>query len=123
MAVKSPDTVHVPPAVASENIAVVPVHKLPEPDIGVAVFTVTIVVLMQPAPDTNVIIAVPLDTPLTIPPVPTVAIVVALLLHVPVPAVNKTLVPVHIGEVLPVILAAAITFTVVVVIQPPVPNV
>ncbi len=66
-------------------------------------------------------IAVPAETPFTIPvPVPTVAIVVALLLHVP-PTVafdNAVVCPIQ-TTVLPVIGDNALAVTVLVAIQPP----
>jgi len=65
-------------------------------------------------------VVVPADTPLTAPPVPTVATVVLLLLHVPpaVASVNEVILPAHTARV-PVMGAGEnVTNTVVVVMQP-----
>ena len=76
--------------------------------------TVTTVVVVQPdIPDaTNVIVAVPAATPDTVPSVPTVAIALLLLLHVPgALSVNDCVVFGHIAAVLPPIADTLITFT------------
>ena len=117
--VRSPVALHTPPLVASVKVSAVPAQKFAAPFIGVVVFTVTIVVVAQPALETKAIVAVPIARPLTIPlDEPTVAMAVLLLLHVPVPAVNVKVVPVHILLVFPAITGTAATLTIVVATHP-----
>jgi len=117
--VRSPVALHAPPLVASVKVSVVPAQKFAAPFIGIPVLTVTVVVAAQPALETKAIVAVPVARPLTIPlDEPTVAMAVLLLLHVPVPAVNVKVVPVHILLVFPAMLGNAMTLTVVVAIHP-----
>lgn len=77
--------VHVPVVLASVRFVVSPTHTCSVPVMtGGAGVTVTIVVAVQPVPAVNVIVAVPPATPVTIPePVPTVAMVVFAVFHVP----------------------------------------
>lgn len=77
---------HVPPPVVSLNVMLSPTHIVDDPMIADgAADTVTTVVLVQLPAAVNVMVAVPDDTPVTTPPV-TVAMLVLLLLHVPLPA-------------------------------------
>ena len=74
-------------------------HAPNVPVIGCIAFTVTVVVTKQPAAIVYVIVAVPPATPVTIPEtVPTVALAVLLLLHVPpvTASVNVEVDPAHI---------------------------
>ena len=117
--------IHVPPGTPSDNVVVPVEQTLDEPLIAGAEFTVTIEVAIQPPVPVgiNVIVAVPPDTPVTTPPVPTEAIPVLLLLQAPVPDDSDSVEPGHIAPLLPVMPGAGVIVTVVVVIQPPVPNV
>ena len=108
---------HVPPPVASvkfnENVWQIEV-VLPEIATG-SVFTVTTCVTKQ-VPSVYDIVDVPTRKPLTVPSVPTVAMVVAVLLHVPPPVASVSAVvdPWHtVG--FPVITAGCV-FTVTVVV-------
>lgn len=77
---------HVPPLVVLLNDTVVPTHIVVVPLIADgAADTVTTVVLVQLPAAVNVIVAVPDVIPATTPP-DTVATLVLLLLHVPLPA-------------------------------------
>ena len=77
-----------PGPVAQDMVPVVPMHKAATPVIGARVegLTVTSRVTEQPPLTAYVIVVIPAALPLTTPVVPTVAIAVLLLLHVP-PAV------------------------------------
>jgi hypothetical protein len=113
---------HVPPAVASNTDAVVPLHTKEVPVIGNIGFTVATIVALHPVvPAKYVMIAVPPTTPVTTPlPEPTVAIAVLAELQVPDPAgsFNVTVAPAHTGA-LPVIAPGKLlTVIAVVVIQP-----
>ena len=82
--------VHVPPVTASLNVMVPPMHTPvgPRIDVGEGLTLITVVV-QQPVGNLYVIVAVPRDTPVTIPLlIPTVATDVLLLVHVP-PAVGS----------------------------------
>ncbi len=113
---------HKPPDTELDSIVVVPAHKAVVPSIGPgAVLTVTVVVVSQPVANLYVIIAVPVATPVTIPEDdPTVAMPVALLLHVPpgTELPNGLVNPTH-TLILPVITPGdGLTDTVVVRTQP-----
>src|SRR6476620_2104628 len=110
---------HEPPAVPPDSEEVVEGHILKSPVMpaGVAT-TVAVIVRVQPEASVYVIVAFPAATPLSIPEVPTVAIPVLLLLHVPpadvLPRVADA--PAHTLGV-PVIAAIADTVTTAVVRQ------
>ena len=92
--------IHVPPLVASVRAAVPPRQMLTGlvGRIGEDAFTVTTAVAMHPVDAMQVIVAVPVVTPLTIPEVtPTVATDVLLLLQVtpPVELESAVVPPVH----------------------------
>ncbi len=74
-----------PPVVSSESVFVRPTQTSTEPEIGAGNgFIETITVAIQLAPNWYCIVAVPTDCPVTAPLIgSTVAIAVALLLHVP----------------------------------------
>ena len=77
---------HTPPVAASLNVRVLPTHRVVTPVIDVGPPTVTTVVTIQLEPVENDIVDVPDDTPVTIPVEdPTVATVVLLLVHTPLP--------------------------------------
>ena len=93
---------HTPPDILPVSVVVAPGHMLSEPVIFGCAFMVTIVVVIQAAPDENVIVALPAVTPVTLPEPSTVTLPL-LLLHVPVPVLLSTLTePTHTG-LLPVI--------------------
>jgi hypothetical protein len=74
---------HVPPVTASVKVDVAPAQTSVVPEIEVIGLTVITVVAIQFVGAVYVIIAVPPVTPFTVPDVPTVAMPVLLLLHVP----------------------------------------
>ena len=91
--------IHVPPVETSPRVVVVPVQMTDVPPVmgeGVAK-TVTTLVALQPVPSEYVIVAVPVETPVTTPEEPTVAILVAELLQTPPPTafVNVVVAPAH----------------------------
>jgi len=110
--------VHVPPEILCARVLDAPTQAFVVPVIAAsAALTVTCVTETQPAPDlTYDILAVPAATPVTMPDAdPTVALVVALLVHVPplvvferavVPPAHMVLLPEFAGN-------AAFTVTVV----------
>jgi len=88
VATAAAELLHEPPAVASDNVVVAPVHTMPDPVIGTgAALTVTTVVAVH-VPIEYEIITVPVDTPVTTPPPSTVAMPVAELLQEPPEAVS-----------------------------------
>ena len=100
-----------PPPAPLVNVVVWPTQVCSMPPIAVgAVFTVTIVVAVQPVPNVYVIVAVPGATPKVIPVEdPMVATPVVLLLQVPPPGqVSVPVVPTHM-PVGPVIADTAVT--------------
>jgi hypothetical protein len=109
---------HIPPAVASDNVIVDPPSQtatVPEIAEG-AGFTVITVIAAHPDGKVYMIVAVPPATPVTTPvPVPTIATAVLLLLHVPPPDASLSVV-VKPGQttVVPVI-GETVAFTVTVV--------
>ena len=116
--------VHVPPPVASVSAAVPPRQMLTAPVgmIGDAAFTVTIVVALQPVEAMQVIVAVPVATPVTMPDVaPIVATDVLLLLQLPVPNVLLSVVvpPAH-TVLVPEMVGSGVTVTIAVTKQPPI---
>ena len=78
---------HTPPPAASLKLVVLPTQTVPAPVIvpalNVVEFTVTVALATQPGlpHSSKVIVAVPPETPITIPDEPTVAILVLLLDH------------------------------------------
>lgn len=117
--------VHVPPVTPSLSVVARPMHTCVTPVIAVGtVFTVTVAVALQPAAIVYVIPAVPAVMPLTTPVVdPTLAMVVAPLVHVPpvVMLLSVVVCPAH-KVILPVI-AAGIALTLIVLnTAQPVPN-
>ncbi len=115
---------HVPPGVGSPKAVVSPTHTLSVPVIGNGNgLTVTVAVIIHPVGIVYVIIAVPADTPVTMPlEVPTVAIAVFPLLQVPLGVTSLRLVvkPTHMLS-RPVIGAGSGLTTNVAVIIHPVP--
>lgn len=90
--------VHVPPDILPDKVVVVPEQSTDVPLMVAEGCTVTTVVAKQPVPNiVYVIVAVPDDTPVTVPLELTVAIVVLLLLQVPpnVVLVSEVVPPVH----------------------------
>ena len=75
--------VHAPPPAPFTSVMVWPAHTLPGPVTGVTVVTVTTVEDGHPSAVVYTIVAVPVATPLTAPPVPTAATAILLLAHVP----------------------------------------
>jgi hypothetical protein len=84
-AIAGAELVQVPPGTPLVRVAVLPIHRVRGPPIGVgADVTVTIFVAIQLVPNVYVIVDVPNATPVTIPVVkPTVATAVLLLVQVP----------------------------------------
>jgi hypothetical protein len=112
--------VHVPPVVASDKFVKLPAHKLAVPVIASGTgFTVTCWVTKQPVPKVYVIVGVPAATPVTIPPA-TVASPGLLLVHVPPPGAELSVVfaPTHILAVPVITPGRPLTVTVVVTVQP-----
>ena len=72
---------HTPPDAVLLSAIVAPMHADDEPVIAGTDPTVTVVVIVQPVPTRNVIVAVPAVRPLTTPVLDTVATDVLLLLH------------------------------------------
>jgi len=94
--------VHVPPAVASVRVVLVPGHTIGVPAIGCGSgLTVTCVTVWQPpAVSVNVIFELPAATPVTVPVVdPIVATAGVELLHVPAPLASVSVIadPMHTG--------------------------
>ncbi len=87
---------HTPPGDASDNAMVVPAHNTLAPVMADVAVTVTVLVTVQPE-TVYEIAAVPAIMPDTMPAVPTVAMEVAPLVHVPpgVASDNTTVVPAH----------------------------
>ena len=91
---------HVPPAVASVSVVVLPAHNDNVPLIADTVLTVTMAVAIQPPPApaaevgvVKVITDVPADIPVTMPVLrPMVATPVALLVQVPAPKASVSVV-------------------------------
>lgn len=84
---------HVPPAVASVRLDVEPAHASVVPEIPTGNgLTVIGVVVIQPVPIVYVIVALPVATPVTTPPVLTIAVAISLLLHAPPAVASVTLV-------------------------------
>ena len=90
---------HVPPAALSEKVTLLPVHTLSGPFIALgAVFTVTVVVMVQPVEVMYSIVEVPGTIPVTTPvDEPIVAVEMLLLVQVP-PAVESVTVVVPPGQ-------------------------
>ncbi len=112
---------HVPPGVALLSVMVAPGQTDDAPVVAESGFMVTVVVVIQPLLIKYVIVAVPADTPVTTPVVPTDATLVLLLLQVPpdVALDSVVVVPAQI-EVVPVI-AVGDPMVIVVVVTQPVP--
>src|SRR4051812_25036700 len=73
-----------PAGVVLDNVAVFPKHSTLVPEMAAGmVLTVATLVTEQPAADVYVILTVPAATPVTAPPVPTVAVALFALLHAP----------------------------------------
>ena len=113
---------HVPPVVASLKVVVEPIHTLATPVIDAGFgLTVTPNTAVQPAGSVYVMVAVPADTPVTIPvPAPTEAIEVLLLLHVPplVASLSEVVSPTQ-TLLTPVIAdGVGLTVSIIVVVQP-----
>lgn len=115
-----PELVHVP-LPESDNVSLASTHTDDAPVIAEGNgFTVTTVVAEQPVAARYVIVAVPAESPETIPLVPIVAVAGVLLLHVPptVPSLNAVVEPSQ-TLVVPVITAGeACTVTVTLWLQP-----
>jgi hypothetical protein len=105
--------VHVPEVVASNRVTESPVHTLPGPVISAgALLTVTVVVAIHPVGSLNVICAVPAAMPDTTPVAePTVAMPVALLLHVPAPLASASVVDDSAQTLVVPVIAAGSGFT------------
>ena len=105
---------HVPPLVALVSVVEFPWHTIIVPVIGVSRFTVSVIVLEQPAPVVYVIVVVPMATPAAMPvPLLIVAVEVLLLVHVPpLMALLSLVVPPTHTIVVPVIGATGFTVTV-----------
>ena len=114
---------HVPPAVASASVTVVPLHNTFAPVMAAGVAnTVMTVLAVQPSGSAVTIVAVPANTPVTTPVVaPTVAVAVEVLLHViPVVTSPRVIVEPSHTDVGPVMAAGvALTVTINVAWQPP----
>ena len=113
---------HVPPAVASVSVVVLPRHNDKVPLIADTVLTVTTAVVIQPPPApaaevgvVKVITEVPADMPVTMPVLrPIVATPVALLVQVPAPkaSVSVVVLPIHTLSVPDIAAGAGETVTV-----------
>ena len=112
---------HAPPDVASLNVVVEPVQTVVVPAIkeGKAL-TVATFVALQPVAREYDIVDVPDDTPVTMPVVPIVAIVVVLLAHVPLPVASLKVVvePAHTLAVPAIADGTGLTVTILVALQP-----
>ena len=119
-----------PPAVASVSVVLAPAHNTPVPEtvpaLGAVLTDTTRVAAAVPQLFVTVydIVVVPAATPDTIPDVPTVALAVLVLLHVPPAAasVSVTLLPIHTADGPDIVPATAdgLTVTITEVKQPPV---
>jgi len=75
---------HVPPAVASVRVELAPTHACRVPPIAAGIgSTVNVAKALQPSEEVYVIVTVPAETPVTVPPVLTVAVAELLLLQLP----------------------------------------
>ena len=75
---------HVPPVTGLLNVVVAPMHRVVIPAMGARLFTVSVVVLIQPEVFAKVISVVPVETLATMPELlPIVATAVLLLIQVP----------------------------------------
>ena len=115
----------VPPLTASVSVTLSPTHKLAVNGLiaAGALLTVTGLVTKQPDELVNVMFAVPMPEPVTMPvPLPTLAILPLLLLHVPLPSDNVVLEPRQIVTGVTGMIAEgdALTVTLAVVMQLPI---
>ena len=123
VAVAGVTELHVPPLTASLSVVVPVGHTVNVPVMVPALgngFTVTVLVTVQPPVSAYEIVAVPADTPVTIPVVPTVARSGLLELHVPPVGVllYVTVLPMHITlSVLVIADGAWLTVTVILLTQ------
>lgn len=116
-----PLTLHVPPALAFVSVIDELSHTVLAPPIAAGLgFTVTTTETVQPVPNEYIIVDVPGVNPLTSPVAePTVATLVALLVHAPPPGDDKVVVaPAHTLAVPVIGDGADITVTVIVVLHP-----
>ena len=90
---------HIPPVVTSLSVVVAPTHIVVVPVIAAgSAYTVSVLVVLHPAPGEKVIVVIPAATPVTTPvPEPTVAIPGDPELHVPPPegSLKAVVAPVH----------------------------
>lgn len=107
---------HPPPVVASLNVVVCPAHTLSVPVIVAGRgLTVTVTKALQPDAAVQVMVAVPADTPVTMPlDEPMIAMVVAPLLHVPDGVDVSVVVPPAQTVALPEMAGVVFTVTVIV---------
>ena len=109
---------HTPPVAASLSAVVKPRHALRMPVIGANGFTVTTTLVVQPAADVPIIVAVPAVTPVTIPVIElTVATAVLPLVKVTpgVASLSDVVKPTHTLGVPSILVGSAFTDTRVVV--------
>jgi hypothetical protein len=93
LAINVAELLHIPPVVADARVSRRPTHKLRSPVIGAgAGSTVIENVTKQLVVAVNVIVAVPAETPVTVPDTLTDATDGLLLLQLPLPEANKVVV-------------------------------
>ena len=116
------DELHVPPAVLSLSMEVIPAHMDVMPVIAEgSAFTVTTALLVQPRPSAYVIVAVPPAMPVTLPLRASIlAMAVLLLLHDPPPdeLLSAAAVPTQKAITPDIVPEVALTLTVFVALQP-----
>jgi hypothetical protein len=97
VAIPAAPLLHVPPGVASLNVTVLPWHTVAGPEIGAGKgLTVSVLVVLQPVGNLNVMIVVPATMPVTIPEREPIEAAPVLLVHVPLPtSVSVTVPPTH----------------------------